>query len=179
MKALIVVDMQKDFVTGVFGTPEAKAIVPNVVEKLKAYRDKLVIFTRDVHVMFEDMGISIDKTIEEKTLPPHCIYDTDGAKMICDLLAFRYGDTYSKSTFMMLDLPEFIQYHINTLNVTLESIELVGLCTDICVLSNALLLRSSFPNIPIIVDSNCCAGTDKKSHEMALKIMKKNLIEVI
>ena len=125
--------------------------------------------------MFE----SIDKTIEEKTLPPHCVYDTDGSKMICNLSAFRYGNTYSKNTFMMLDLPEIIQEHVDTLNVTLESIELVGLCTDICVLSNALLLRSSFPNIPIIVDSNCCAGTDKKSHEMALKIMEKNLIEVI
>ena len=175
MRALIVVDMQKDFVTGVLGTPEAKAIVPNVVAKLKAYQSEFVIFTHDNHLMFED----IDKSVEEKTLPPHCIYDTDGSKMICDLLAFRYGNTYSKNTFMMLDLPEIIQHDIDALNFTLESIELVGLCTDICVLSNALLLRSSFPNIPIIVDSNCCAGTDKKSHEMALKIMKKNLIEVI
>ena len=179
MKALIVVDMQKDFVTGVLGTPEAKAIVPNVVEKIKAYQSEFVIFTHDIHFMFEDVGISIDKTIEEETLPPHCIYDTDGSKMICDLLAFRYGNTYSKNTFMMLDLPEIIQYDMDTLHFTIESIEVIGLCTDICVLSNALLLRSSFPNIPIIVDSNCCAGTDKESHEMALKIMKKNLIEVI
>lgn len=175
MRALIVVDMQKDFVTGVLGTPEAKAIIPNIIEKLKAYRDKLVIFTHDIHLMSE----SIDKSVEEKTLPPHCIYDTDGSRMIYDLLPFRYGRTYLKNTFMMLDLPETIQHHIDTLNIIIESIELVGLCTDICVLSNALLLRSSFPNIPIIVDSNCCAGTDTESHEIALKIMKKNLIEVI
>lgn len=168
MKYLIVVDMQVDFINGALGSDLAVAIVPNVVEKVKSFDGK-VIFTRDTH--FEDYM----NTQEGKNLPvPHCIKDTDGWQ-ICDELK-PYADVIiDKLTFGSIELPDFIK----SFNEPIEKIELCGLCTDICVISNAVVLKAAFPEVPIAVDSSCCAGVTVESHNNALNAMKVIQIEII
>ena len=167
-KILIVVDMQVDFINGALGSDLAVAIVPNVVEKVKRFDGK-VIFTRDTH--FEDYM----NTQEGKNLPvPHCIKDTDGWQ-ICDELK-PYADVIiDKLTFGSIELPDFIK----SFNEPIEKIELCGLCTDICVISNAVVLKAAFPEVPIAVDSSCCAGVTVESHNNALNAMKVLQIEII
>lgn len=168
MKYLIVVDMQVDFINGALGSDLAVAIVPNVVEKVKSFDGK-VIFTRDTH--FKDYM----NTQEGKNLPvPHCIKDTDGWQ-ICDELK-PYADVIiDKLTFGSIELPDFIK----SFNEPIEKIELCGLCTDICVISNAVVLKAAFPEVPIAVDSSCCAGVTVESHNNALNAMKVIRIEII
>lgn len=168
MKYLIVVDMQVDFINGALGSDLAVAIVPNVVEKVKSFDGK-VIFTRDTH--FKDYM----NTQEGKNLPvPHCIKDTDGWQ-ICDELK-PYADVIiDKLTFGSIELPDFIK----SFNEPIEKIELCGLCTDICVISNAVVLKAAFPEVPIAVDSSCCAGVTVESHNNALNAMKVLQIEII
>ena len=168
MKYLIVVDMQVDFINGALGSDLAVAIVPNVVEKVKSFDGK-VIFTRDTH--FEDYM----NTQEGKNLPvPHCIKDTDGWQ-ICDELK-PYADVIiDKLTFGSIELPDFIK----SFNEPIEKIELCGLCTDICVISNAVVLKAAFPEVPIAVDSSCCAGVTVESHNNALNAIKVIQIEII
>lgn len=168
MKYLIVVDMQVDFINGALGSDLAVAIVPNVVEKVKSFDGK-VIFTRDTH--FKDYM----NTQEGKNLPvSHCIKDTDGWQ-ICDELK-PYADVIiDKLTFGSIELPDFIK----SFNEPIEKIELCGLCTDICVISNAVVLKAAFPEVPIAVDSSCCAGVTVESHNNALNAMKVLQIEII
>lgn len=168
MKYLIVVDMQVDFINGALGSDLAVAIVPNVVEKVKSFDGK-VIFTRDTH--FKDYM----NTQEGKNLPvPHCVKDTDGWQ-ICDELK-PYADVIiDKLTFGSIELPNFIK----SFNEPIEKIELCGLCTDICVISNAVVLKATFPEVPIAVDSSCCAGVTIESHNNALNAMKVIQIEII
>ena len=168
MKYFIVVDMQVDFINGALGSDLAVAIVPNVVEKVKSFDGK-VIFTRDTH--FKDYM----NTQEGKNLPvPHCIKDTDGWQ-ICDELK-PYADVIiDKLTFGSIELPDFIK----SFNEPIEKIELCGLCTDICVISNAVVLKAAFPEVPIAVDSSCCAGVTVESHNNALNAMKVLQIEII
>ncbi len=168
MKYLIVVDMQVDFINGALGSDLAVAIVPNVVEKVKSFDGK-VIFTRDTH--FKDYM----NTQEGKNLPvPHCIKDTDGWQ-VCDELK-PYADVIiDKLTFGSIELPDFIK----SFNEPIEKIELCGLCTDICVISNAVVLKAAFPEVPIAVDSSCCAGVTVESHNNALNAMKVLQIEII
>ena len=168
MKYLIVVDMQVDFINGALGSNLAVAIVPNVVEKVKSFDGK-VIFTRDTH--FKDYM----NTQEGKNLPvPHCVKDTDGWQ-ICDELK-PYADVIiDKLTFGSIELPNFIK----SFNEPIEKIELCGLCTDICVISNAVVLKAAFPEVPIAVDSSCCAGVTIESHNNALNAMKVIQIEII
>ena len=168
MKYLIVVDMQVDFINGALGSDLAVAIVPNVVEKVKSFDGK-VIFTRDTH--FKDYM----NTQEGKNLPvPHCIKDTDGWQ-ICDELK-PYADVIiDKLTFGSIELPDFIK----SFNEPIEKIELCGLCTDICVISNAVVLKAALPEVPIAVDSSCCAGVTVESHNNALNAMKVIQIEII
>lgn len=168
MKYLIVVDMQVDFINGALGSDLAVAIVPNVVEKVKSFDGK-VIFTRDTH--FEDYM----NTQEGKNLPvTHCIKDTDGWQ-ICDELK-PYADVIiDKLTFGSIELPDFIK----SFNEPIEKIELCGLCTDICVISNAVVLKAAFTEVPIAVDSSCCAGVTVESHNNALNAMKVIQIEII
>ena len=168
MKYLIVVDMQVDFINGALGSNLAVAIVPNVVEKVKSFDGK-VIFTRDTH--FKDYM----NTQEGKNLPvPHCIKDTDGWQ-ICDELK-PYADVIiDKLTFGSIELPNFIK----SFNEPIEKIELCGLCTDICVISNAVVLKAAFPEVPIAVDSSCCVGVTVESHNNALNAMKVIQIEII
>ena len=163
MKYLIVVDMQVDFITGSLGSNLAEAIVPNVVEKVKNFDGK-VIFTRDTH--FADYM----NTQEGKKLPvEHCIKDTDGWQ-ICDELKPYVNEVVDKITFGSIDLPQMI--------TDADEIELCGLCTDICVISNAMILKATFPEVKITVDSSCCAGVSVESHNNALDAMKAVQIEV-
>lgn len=168
MKYLIVVDMQNDFITGSLGSKLAEAIVPNVVEKVKNY-EGTVIFTRDTH--FSDYM----DTQEGKNLPvKHCIKDTTGWE-ICNELKPYANKVIDKITFGSVDLPDVIKAY----GEQIEEIELCGLCTDICVISNAMILKATFPEVKIVVDSNCCAGVTEESHQTALNAMKAVQIDVI
>ena len=167
MKFLIVVDMQRDFITGSLGSTLAKAIVPGVVDKVKNY-DGTVIFTRDTH------GIDYLKTQEGNKLPvEHCIRGTSGWE-ICDELKPFAANIVDKVTFGSVALPNIIKAY----KEKIEEIELCGLCTDICVISNAMILKASFPEVNIAVDAKCCAGVTVESHNTALNAMKAVQIEV-
>lgn len=158
MKTLIVVDMQNDFIDGSLGTKEAQAIVPNVKKKIQEYKNRgdEIIFTRDTH-----QSDYLD-TPEGKKLPVvHCIEGTKGWQ-IADGLEVE-GCTY-------IDKPTFGWTHWN--ERTFQEIEMVGLCTDICVVSNALILKATFPSVEITVDANCCAGVTPQTHLAALETMK-------
>ena len=151
MKLLIVIDMQNDFIDGALGTAEAAAIVPKVIAKIKGF-DGTVLATQDTH--YENYLT----TQEGKNLPvPHCIVNTEGWQI-------------RKETFGSSRLPERIR--ILSDQEAIESITLVGLCTDICVISNAMVLKAFFPEIPIHVDASCCAGVTRESHLRALEAMK-------
>ena len=168
MKFLIVVDMQVDFITGSLGSALAEAIVPRVVQKVKSFDGK-VVFTRDTHL--EDYM----STQEGKNLPvPHCIKGSDGWQ-ICDELK-PYADTVvDKLTFGSIELPRLIE----SFGEPIERIELCGLCTDICVISNAMVLKAAFPEGPIAVDAACSAGVSVESHNTALDAMRAVQIEII
>lgn len=179
MKVLVVVDMQNDFITGSLGSPEAQAIVPNVKKKIEEYRKNgnVVIFTRDTHPEHYLL------TKEGHKLPvEHCIEGTWGW-MIVDELSVEAIDSeiVYKPTFGSVDLCDVItnleaKY---APSVVIEGIELVGLCTDICVVSNALLLKTVFyDTIDISVDATCCAGVTPETHEAALKTMEMCQINV-
>ena len=179
MKVLVVVDMQKDFVDGVLGSPEAQPIVPNVVEKVKKYaemKDGLVVYTRDTH-----FANYVD-TREGRYLPvPHCIFKTEGWEIMPEVLNNQEAAViFNKETFGYSEIAEGIGYIVNgELGQEIESIEVCGLCTDICVVSNALILKASFPDIPFVVDSACCAGITPEKHEAALEVMRSCQIDVI
>lgn len=169
MKVLVVVDMQNDFVDGVLGTESAQAIVPAVKAKIDEYRTagNTVIFTRDTH------GENYMQTQEGKKLPvEHCIKGTDGWEIISQL------DTADS---IIVDKPTFGSYElVDVINgIDVESIELIGVCTDICVISNAMLLKAKFLETPIIIDSACCAGVTVDSHNVALEAMKACQIEIL
>ena len=169
---LIVVDMQKDFVDGALGSSEAVRIVDNVVDKIMAFEGD-IIATYDTH---EDNYMN---TIEGKYLPvPHCIKGTDGwaldarVQKVLDAKGFR---AIEKPTFGSMDLVDVIrEYDVNDIKITL-----IGLCTDICVVSNALLLKANFTETDIAVDSNCCAGVTVEKHLAALETMRSCQIDVI
>ncbi len=166
---LIVVDMQKDFVDGALGTPEALAILPRVRQKIEEYHKNgdAVIFTRDTH------GENYMNTSEGKHLPvPHCIKGTDGWQ-IYDGLDIAGAEIIDKPSFGYMDW----QKHIA--NEGALSIELIGLCTDICVVSNALILKATFPEATVKVDPLACAGVTPASHEAALVTMKMCQVEGI
>lgn len=167
MRYLIVVDMQVDFISGALGTKEAVAIVPSVAEKVKGFRGT-VIFTRDTHD-----ACYLD-TQEGKKLPvPHCIKDTAGWQ-ICEELAPYVETVVDKITFGSMQLPAVIR----GIDENIEEIELCGLCTDICVISNAMILKAAFPEAAIKVDASCCAGVTPESHENALEAMRTVQITV-
>ncbi len=163
---LIVVDMQKDFVDGALGTKEAEAIVPAVLTKVQNFEGD-VIFTKDTH--FEDYL----STSEGKMLPvEHCIKGTDGWNLIDELEKFcqdNQNAVYEKITFGCKELAQdLLSEHESE---PIDSIELIGLCTDICVVSNALLLKAFLPEVKILVDSSCCAGVTPEKHRAAIETM--------
>ena len=173
MKYLIVVDMQKDFITGSLGTKEAQAIQAGVVEKVRTYEGK-VIFTRDTH------GADYLDTQEGKKLPvKHCIRNEEGwhlADELKDLQEKTGWKVYDKPTFGSVELATELKKESE--QTAIEEIELCGLCTDICVISNALLLKAFLPEAPIVVDAKCCAGVTPESHQNALEAMKMCQIEI-
>lgn len=163
-KVLIVVDMQNDFINGALGTPEAEAIVPKVVEKVRSW-DGPVLFTRDTHT--EDYM----NTQEGHNLPvPHCIKGTEGWEIRAELEELRKMDAVDKVTFGSSQLPE----KLLTMNAEepIEGITFVGLCTDICVISNVMITKAFLPEVPLTVDAACCAGVTPQSHQNALDAMK-------
>ena len=163
MKVLCVIDMQNDFIDGALGTKEAEAIVENAKAKIELYRKNgdTVIFTRDTHS--EDYM----NTQEGKNLPvPHCIKGSKGWE-VSEKLDTASDKIIDKPTFGSFELAEYI----STL-ADVDEIELIGLCTDICVISNAMILKARFTETPIKVDSSCCAGVTPESHTNALGAMK-------
>lgn len=180
MKVLIVVDMQNDFVDGVLGTPEAQAIVSNVAKKVEEYanNDDIVIYTKDTHY---DNYLD---TMEGKKLPvPHCIKGTYGwgISQTVDIMYDR-AFVVDKPTFGYLGWERTLNDAIISVYekyTEIDSIELIGLCTDICVISNAMILKAAYPETPIIVDASCCAGVTPQSHKNALEAMKMCQIDVV
>ncbi len=170
---LIVVDMQKDFVDGALGTKEAAAIVDNVVRKIDNF-DGDIFVTYDTH--FENYM----DTAEGQKLPvPHCVKGTDGWQLhdnVQQALDKRSYTAIEKLTFGAVDLPRLIGERYDVADV---SIELIGLCTDICVVSNALLLKATYPETPIAVDATCCAGVTPATHAAALTTMTMCQIDVV
>lgn len=172
-KILVVVDMQNDFIDGSLGTKEAQGIVENVVKKIKSYEGQKVFATRDTH------GGNYSETLEGKHLPvPHCIKGTKGWEIkeeIAKVLQQVNAEVIDKPVFGS----ELLAERISELEREDElEVELIGLCTDICVVSNALLLKAKIPETVIKVDAKCCAGVTPKSHEAALLTMKMCQIEV-
>ena len=169
---LIVVDMQNDFIDGALGTPEAVNIVDNVVNKVKNFPGK-VIYTRDTH--FDNYM----ETQEGKNLPvPHCIEGTDGWQVCPALEELRTGcETFDKVTFGSRELGMTLAWWHE--EDPIGSVELVGLCTDICVISNAMIVKAFLPEAKVTVDASCCAGVTVESHKNALEAMKVCQIQVI
>ena len=170
-KLLVVVDMQNDFIDGALGTKEAVAIVPNVKAKIENF-EGTVLFTRDTH--FENYM----DTQEGQNLPvAHCIKGTEGWEIRAELEALRTTDAIDKVTFGSSELPEVLA-KLNTEN-PIESITFVGICTDICVISNVMVTKAFFPEIPVIVDAACCAGVTPETHKNALEAMKVCQVQVV
>lgn len=170
---LVVVDMQNDFVDGALGSKEATAIVDRAAEKIKG-------FDGDVFVTLDTHGEDYMQTSEGKKLPvPHCIKGTEGWQLNSKIAAALKGKNYStvqKVTFGSCELPRLIEQITSDCEV---KITLMGLCTDICVVSNALLLKANFPDFEIYVDSSCCAGVTPETHRAALEVMKSCQINII
>ncbi len=161
---LLVIDMQNDFIDGALGTPEAVAIVNSVAEKVRSFPGT-ILFTRDTH---EEAYLD---TQEGRNLPvPHCIRGTHGWE-ICDALQpYVQGDVLDKVTFGSSELGG----RLKTMNEAdpIRSVTLIGLCTDICVISNAMIVKAFLPEVPVTVDAACCAGVTPESHKNALAAMK-------
>ena len=164
-KTLIVVDMQKDFINGALGTKEAVAIIDNVKKKIAKYQAEggEIIFTRDTHQS------DYLNTNEGKHLPvEHCIEGSEG---------WQLWEGLAIENAIYINKPNF--GYMNWKDYNLEEVELVGLCTDICVVSNALIIKAAYPEIKVTVDASCCAGVTLASHEAALTTMRMCQIEVI
>lgn len=170
---LVVVDLQKDFVDGALGTKEAAAIIPNAAEKIRR-------FEGEIFVTFDTHAENYMDTAEGRKLPvPHCIKGTDGWQLdrnITDALKEKAYQAVEKPTFGSVRLPQLIEKAAagDDFKVTL-----IGLCTDICVVSNALLLKANFPEMKIAVDAACCAGVTPETHDAALATMRCCQIDIL
>lgn len=186
MRVLVVVDCQVDFVDGALGSIAAQSIIPHMRERIKDYADgeTLILFTKDTH---EENYL---ETFEGVRLPvEHCVRDTPGWSLVKDIsiLADGYSNflIYSgeevirsrilKNTFGSIKLCEILKQYENGIT----DITFMGFCTDICVVSNALMARAYLPNTRIIVDASCCAGSTLDKHLAALEVMKSCQIDVI
>lgn len=172
MKILVVVDMQNDFIDGALGTKEAQMIVPRVAEKIKEFNGR-VIATRDTH---EENYL---ETQEGRKLPvKHCIRGTEGWEIRPEIQELIKELPMDKKTFGCLDLGNVLQKY-DEWQEKIESVTFIGLCTDICVISNAMIAKAALPEATVIVDASCCAGVTPESHKQALEAMKVCQIEVI
>ena len=168
MELLIVVDMQKDFIDGALGTKEATEILPYVKNKIKEHKGK-VLFTRDTH------QADYLETQEGKKLPvEHCILGTDGWQIHPELMPLVDVEPINKITFGSVELARRVSEMQDVTGVTI-----LGLCTDICVISNAMLIKAFCPELPIRVDARGCAGVSPESHERALDAMATCQIEIL
>lgn len=168
---LMVIDMQNDFIDGALGTKEAVSIVPNVRKKIEEFDGK-VFFTRDTH--FDNYL----ETQEGRNLPiKHCIKNTHGWQIREELDELRKTEAIDKVTFGSSDLGKIL-LDLDK-EETIKSITFVGLCTDICVISNVMIAKAFLPEAKIIVDSSCCAGVSPQTHDQALEAMKVVQVEVI
>ena len=168
MKYLVVVDMQNDFIDGALGSAEAVKIVPYVKTLIENF-DGEVLFTRDTHYD------NYMETQEGENLPvPHCIYNTEGWQIHPELEALRKNEAINKITFGSKELADVLKDKTN-----IESITFVGLCTDICVISNVMITKAFYPEIPLIVDAKGCAGVTPDSHKTALNAMKAIQVKII
>ena len=167
MKYLVVIDAQNDFITGSLGTAEARQMLPHLIDKAAMFEGE-VLMTQDTH-----QSNYLD-TQEGKYLPvPHCIQETDGwcfPKELDDIRKQRNVKVYQKDTFGSVQLATDLKQLFE--NGRLESVELIGLCTDICVISNALIIKAAAPELPIYVDASCCAGVTPVKHESALNVLE-------
>lgn len=170
MDILVVVDMQKDFISGALGTKEAVGIVPRVAEKIVQAKKagKTIVFTRDTH------HENYLDTQEGKNLPvPHCIENTDG---------WQIDPALDTAGAMIFDKPSFgseaLVRYLKSLP-DLQSAEFVGLCTDICVITNAMMTKGALPEVPLSVRADCCAGVTAQSHETALQAMRMCQISIV
>lgn len=172
-KVLVVVDIQNDFVDGALGTPEAVAIIDAAAEKIKN-------FDGDIFVTYDTHYDNYMDTLEGKKLPvPHCIKGTNGWELNPKIANALMGKDYTaveKLTFGSVDLPQLVKEKIGNQKA---EITLIGLCTDICVVSNALLLKANILDSEIFVDSACCAGVTPDTHNAALDTMRCCQINVI
>lgn len=174
-KYLIVVDMQKDFIDGALGTAEAQAIVETAAERIRACREAgyRVIATLDTH------GENYPDTAEGRKLPVvHCVKNTEGWQLN-PIIQDAVGDALmlEKPTFGSVRLPEILRKDLEPGDSV--RIELIGLCTDICVVSNALLLKACFPEAEIAVNARCCAGVTPEKHQAALETMRSCQIDIL
>lgn len=168
MDYLIVVDMQNDFIDGALGTKEAQAIVPYVKQRIEGFRGK-VFFTRDTH------GEDYMTTQEGRNLPvPHCIRNTEGWQIRKELEELRTTAAIDKETFGARDLVKVLGEEEK-----LDSVTFLGLCTDICVISNVMLVKAFFPEVTVTVDAAGCAGVTPRSHATALDAMEAVQVKVI
>lgn len=180
-KILVVVDMQNDFIDGALGTPEAVGIVDKVCEKIRDGGWDYIYTTQDTH---DEMYL---KTQEGRKLPvEHCMEGTEGWYLNEKIQDAVFGlkeweDTFKEtfaSMYLTNEIAERLVYMADMTDADVE-VTLVGVCTDICVISNALLLKAHFPEMRIIVDASCCAGTSPEKHHMALEVMKSCQIDVV
>ena len=182
MKILIVVDMQKDFIDGSLGTPEAAAITTKIARRIASGQNELVLFTQDTH------GDDYLSTPEGKKLPIiHCIEGTKGWEINPVIKAAWKNhentivaptlpeNTFTKPVFGSVDLVKFLETYQNEI----ESIEILGVCTDICVISNAIMIKNTLPHIDISINAALCAGVTPQSHQEALSTMKMCQIDII
>ena len=168
-KLIVVVDMQNDFIDGALGTQEAQLMLPKLVKKLEQEKEAELIFTLDTHNQY------YMDTQEGKNLPvPHCIKPEHGWKITDVLQKFvdKAAAVIEKPSFGSLAFPQAVS------KIEADEIELVGLCTDICVISNAMILKAAFPEVTLAVDASCCAGVTPESHATALAAMKMCQIEI-
>ncbi len=172
-KILVVVDIQNDFVDGALGTPEAQAIIETAANKIKN-------FDGDIFVTYDTHYDNYMETNEGKKLPvPHCIKGTQGWELnpkIAQALSSKNYKTVEKLTFGSVDLPHLIKENIGDPKA---EITLIGLCTDICVVSNALILKANLLDAEIFVDASCCAGVTPQTHDAALDTMRCCQINII
>ena len=181
MKVLVIVDMQNDFISGSLGTKEAVAIVDQVVQKIRNASDALVLFTLDTHQ--EDY---LDTPEGQKLPVIHCLEGSDGWQIHQDVfnawnekkdrivVPELVNNSFNKPVFGSVALVDFLKSQAETIT----EIELIGVCTDICVISNAIMIKNTLPHIKISVDSSCCAGVTPESHKEALNTMKMCQIDV-
>ena len=180
-KVLIVIDMQNDFVTGGLGSEEARGIIPQVVDKIKEYKaqNSTVVFTRDTH---NDNYLD---TQEGKFLPvKHCIEGTKGWEIVDEIKVCMEEDSIviNKPTFGSIELANKIRQILSKediFNIEETQIELIGVCTDICVVSNALILKAFLPEVELRVDASCCAGVTQEKHKSALETLRSCQVSII